>query len=269
MATKTDPLYAAAHRPNAIYNKLSLIMGDITTIEKDDQVRGSISYRYVSSDAVYERVRELLVKYHLALSVSMLDVQEEAVLISEDQKGIRTYKYRTLIQYEYTLLDGETGDTLPVSWWEVSEGRDDKGIRKASTLALKSWLLKLFVIPTSDEVDAPAAPPRARTPNKTKQPKSPGDGKAYTAPADLAPKAQWDPAKIWKDIGDDEKCTAVSILVEKGYDFGKYVWNPLLKATHVNGVQAMGLLGYQKPDEWEGDLRSLLLAIIGKLSDES
>jgi hypothetical protein len=140
-----------------LFKKISIIQGELGAVPKDAQHQQR--YMYHSADAVMGALNPLLTKYSLVIIPSTIPSSDNARVI-EGADGLT----RWLIDYEFTIADGETGAFFVAHW--TSEGvmsvgkaddgtpkADDKSMGKAHTYALKYWLIQLFKISTKDTVD--------------------------------------------------------------------------------------------------------------------
>ena len=139
-----------------LYAKMSTIMGQVSQIDKDSQMKGGqLNYKFVSDAAVFHKMRGLLVEHSIALFASMTAVEQDRIVVGEDKFGNAKDKFHTRARFEFTLVDSETGESHMSTWYAESEDSVDKGVNKCATAALKNWLLKTFIIPTGDDPDAP------------------------------------------------------------------------------------------------------------------
>lgn len=136
-----------------LFSKIATISKELGAVEKDAQ--HAQRYMYHSADAVMGALNPLLAKYKLVIIPSAANPQ---VVLGAD--GLS----RWVIEYEFTIADGETGAFFVAHWTSegiMSVGRDndgtpkadDKSMGKAHTYALKYWLIQLFKISTKDTAD--------------------------------------------------------------------------------------------------------------------
>jgi len=104
------------------------------------------NYDYATSEDVADTVREALAEVGIAFIVSIDNIEREGL--------------KTICDYTFTFVDGDTGEMSASAWkGEAQDGSEkkgigDKGISKATTSAVKYFLLKTFLISTGDEPDA-------------------------------------------------------------------------------------------------------------------
>lgn len=151
-------------KPISLYRKLAAIAGAIGRLGRDGY-NPQLKYKYATPAAVIEAVKPLLAEHNLAIVPQVSAVVKEATG-GKTQSGAD--KVLTRVEMTFLLLDGDSGETLAVPW--VGEGEDwsDKGIAKAQTIALRTFLIQLFQIPSGDEEHDPDA--RQATAPRQQQP---------------------------------------------------------------------------------------------------
>lgn len=130
--------------PRPLVMKMARVMAQVERIPKNGY-NAFHKYDYVMEADLVELVRTKLAEQHIAIFPSVRDVHTEEV------KGGRQANYLTTVVLDITLIDGETGDSVTISW--VGRGADagEKGVYKAYTGAIKYFLMKTFLIPTGDD----------------------------------------------------------------------------------------------------------------------
>lgn len=151
----TDP----ALPPHAsLYRKLAAVAGAIAAVEKDSKNKDQ-GYRYASPASVMSAVKPLLAEHALAIVPHLVEFQE---IDSGQRAGSGKPFIINRVSMHYHILDGESGDELVVPWQgQAGTYGDDKGLAKAQTIALRTFLIQLFQIPAEDpETDPDARDPR-------------------------------------------------------------------------------------------------------------
>lgn len=202
----------------ALATKLSEVMGAIGFIEKKGH-NTAFNYDFVREADVLDAIRKELAHR----KVAFVPYLEESG--SFDQSGKNGALHVAVLRYRFTFYDGDTGASIVAR--VQSEGLDtqDKSSSKALTSAVKSFLLKTFLIPTGDDPDAtepkpaertrpaaaprPTAAPAMRTAPTTPPPPAarppepvPGNGRPAQSHVDLVAQA----SKVWQanaKIGQD------------------------------------------------------------------
>ena len=143
---------------------------------------GKSGYRYISVDKMKANVAPILQKHGLEWKVDFNTPDKAEPLQSLPQHWIIRLDVELIdIDTGYSICDvvyGEAGDTL------------DKGVTKAESYALKTWLAMKFMIadgmdPDAEDTSAPTVPFKPKTPAEQTQviSKTLGQGVAPAAPA--------------------------------------------------------------------------------------
>lgn len=142
-------------QPNraGLYRKIAAVAGAIAAVAKDGY-NPQLKYKYATPATVMEAVKPLLAEQHLAIVPTMSQVVKEPTG-SKTQSGAE--KVLTRVEMIYLILDGESGESLSVPWAGEGEDWSDKGIAKAQTIALRTFLIQLFQIPAEDPDTDPDA----------------------------------------------------------------------------------------------------------------
>lgn len=191
MTTKQadTPTYAS------IYRKLAAVAGSIEAVDKDGKNKDQ-GYRYPTPASVMSAVKPLLNEHKLAIVPHLVEFTE--VDTGQRSQGGKPFIINRVTMH-YHILDGESGEELVVPWQaQAGTYGDDKGLAKAQTIALRTFLIQLFQIPAEDPETDPdardarpsagsyAAPQRAqaRPPQRAEPP--PTNGASYEPPSDEA-----------------------------------------------------------------------------------
>jgi hypothetical protein len=140
--------------------KMVRIMADVTNIEKNAR-NNFHNYQYASDVDVYRAVRQAMVEHNVAVFTKMPQVQQ--------MQG--TKQLHTLAQFVFVLVDADSGEREECEWYGEGDDKNDKGVNKSATAALKYFLLKTFVIPTGDDPDGDE-PPQQSTGSTPPPPRS-------------------------------------------------------------------------------------------------
>lgn len=150
----------------SLYGKLAAVAGAIGSVEKDNKNKDQ-GYRYASPASVMSAVKPLLAAHKLAIVPHLVNFEE----IDSGQRASSGKPFViNRVSMHYHILDGETGDELVIPWQgQAGTYADDKGLAKAQTIALRTFLIQLFQIPTEDpetDPDARDARPPAQQPQR-------------------------------------------------------------------------------------------------------
>lgn len=139
METKTSKTLAS---------KVAKIMGEIDHVEKDgrNQAQG---YDFVSAAAMAHLLRGKLAENKIAL---FSDEQECVDGEFTTAKGgiMHTSRIKTV----YTLVDGDTGESISFGAYASAFDSGDKAIYKAKTASLKYALRQTFIVPDKSDPEA-------------------------------------------------------------------------------------------------------------------
>jgi hypothetical protein len=155
----------STHKPSSLYRKLAAVAGAIGAVEKDGR-NADQKYRYPTPASVFLGVKPLLDQQQLAIVPHLVDFAE----IDSGQKsgGGKPFVLNRVTMH-YHIVDGESGEEMVVPWMaQAGTYGDDKGLAKAQTIALRTFLIQLFQIPAEDpEIDPDA---RDSRPQNERQP---------------------------------------------------------------------------------------------------
>ena len=142
--TDTTVLYTMSEAKPKLYSKISNLRATITKCDwtKDKRMVGIATYPYLSVGKVKQNFAPLFAKTGLEIDMSYGEPKQLEMVETRNSR-----MQHWLIELRVSFVDVETGvRTEPMSYW--GEGTDplDKGLRKAMTAAIKSWLTDLFCI---------------------------------------------------------------------------------------------------------------------------
>lgn len=172
-----------------LYRKKALVMATLERLPKAGYNEQQ-HYPYVTASDVKDAVRQAMSEAGLSLHMTTLHVERMAT-----DKGTRT-----IVDYAISICDSETG-AMETSHWQgigTDYGNDDKGFNKASTQAVKYFLLTTFLGSSfeedrhdsdKDSASRSAAQQRQRTP---RQPAVSGNGDSKKKDGFIVP-AWWNP----------------------------------------------------------------------------
>lgn len=140
-------------RTLGLYQKLADVAAAMGKISKDGR-NAFDKYDYVTAEAVSAALRKELGSRGIAFSPSMVNAVPSEVTTAKG--AINT---RWLVEFRMRFICGETGEVDEAVWFSEAIDRGDKGLNKAATAAVKYYLLKRFLLSSSDEPDADADSP--------------------------------------------------------------------------------------------------------------
>ena len=145
MTTKKTETQEPVAPPTPLATRLVAAMGEIGALNKGGSNTAQ-NYKYVTSEDVLSAVRGALWKHGIFFICGVDSVTRE-----ESRSG---KQYLVTLKMTMVFCCGETGEKMEAPWYAEAADSGDKAINKAQTAAVKYFLLKTFLIPTSDEPDA-------------------------------------------------------------------------------------------------------------------
>lgn len=140
--------------PAGLYRKLAAITAEVGRVEARG-VNDFLKTRYVTEEDILNAVRAQLTDRNICVLPSMGTITE---------RGAKTAKGKdttiTTARFGYTFCDGDTGQTVFCEWAGQGEDGSDKGLTKAGTSSMRTFLLKTFLV-APDDGTGTAGPPVA------------------------------------------------------------------------------------------------------------
>lgn len=197
----------------ALYRKIAAVAGAIEAVEKDGRNKDQ-GYRYATPASVMSAVKPLMAAQSLAIVPCL--VHFEAIDTGQTSRSGTPYILNR-VAMQYLIVDGESGEDMTVPWQaQAGTYGDDKGLAKAQTIALRTFLIQLFQIPAEDpETDPDAAgraperrasydPPRQQPVKPAEKPAAPPNGTPL-------PQSRGDWANALKALWEEEKARGGTI----------------------------------------------------------
>lgn len=131
-----------------LHAKLAEIVAEVSGVEKDG-TNTFHKYSYTSAEAMLRALRGPLAARQIALLPSVTDLAERDITTA----GGKTSTITT-VRVSFTFVDGETGETHVCEWAGQGDDPADKGLGKAYTNAIKTFLREVFLIPQGDDPEA-------------------------------------------------------------------------------------------------------------------
>jgi hypothetical protein len=132
--------------------KMVKIMGAVGNVAKGG-MNSQQGYKFIQSDDVVDAIRIEMVKNNVAVFAKAIGYE-----MTEGTTKSGGVNYHAVVQFEFMLVDADSGETMACTWYGESIDTSDKSFSKAGTSALKYWLLKTFMI-SAGEPDADAETP--------------------------------------------------------------------------------------------------------------
>lgn len=184
-----------------LYAKIAAVAANIQRVEKDGY-NPQLKYKYAKPETIMAALKPLLAEQGLAILPMCVGVTKED---TGGKTSSGSAKVNTRVDMTYIIACGDTGETVSLTWYGEGEDWSDKGIAKAKTIALRTFLIQLFQIPTGDEDLDPDRgqdeQPQRQQPFKQPQrpappaPKSANNGARYEEPPLDEPSVKKAPTK--------------------------------------------------------------------------
>ncbi len=131
-----------------LYAKLAEVVQEVEGVAKSGK-NTFHKYDYTTAEEMLRALRLPLAKRNVVLMPSLIDIGERE--ISTAKGGSSTI---TTVRIRFTLADGDTGETFACDWAGQGDDPADKGLGKAYTNAIKTFLREQFLIPQGDDPEA-------------------------------------------------------------------------------------------------------------------
>jgi hypothetical protein len=136
--TAAKPNRKATKSKLSLISKLAEVQASISNVAKDGYNEFH-KYKYAEEAAIVKACRWELATRHIMIVPSVESVDRTGTL--------------TTITTSYTIYDGESGETITSRWAGTGDDKGDKGLYKANTGSLKTYLCKLLLLPTGDDAE--------------------------------------------------------------------------------------------------------------------
>lgn len=130
--------------PTALLSKLNEIMSEVGQIEKTGK-NTHFGYEFVEKDNVFNEFRSAFAEHDIQPIINVGEDEIDRFTSSDKDRQL------TRVMVELTLVDLESGETL--TYQMPGQGLDgqDKGVSKATGLAVKYLLLNNFLIDSGED----------------------------------------------------------------------------------------------------------------------
>lgn len=145
-STKSAPQSSKA---SSLHIKIAEISGKLETIPKTGY-NSFHKYHYATEGDVMNALRPLLSDAAITIRPSIIGAPQLIDLPTGSGGGRRAL---WLSPMRFIVTDGESGETFADEWWAAAEDGADKGLGKCATSGVKSYVMKLFNIPTGDDIE--------------------------------------------------------------------------------------------------------------------
>lgn len=137
----------------SLFRKLAGVMGEVGHVEAKGY-NEFLGAKYVKEGDLVNAIRDKLASRNVVMIPGTTGTfAERAVKVGKAQKD----SVVVTVGFRYTFCDGDTGETFTTEWAGAGEDPTDKALVMAGTSALRTFLLKTFLV-SSEEQPANAVP---------------------------------------------------------------------------------------------------------------
>src|SRR4051812_47265502 len=126
---------------SSLYTKLAEVMGEVVSVDKDGR-NDFHRYDYASAEQVMRSLRGPLLRRNVVLIPSVVDITEREFLTPKGKTSTLT-----TVRVKFTFVDGDSGESHECEWAGAGDDPADKGLYKAYTGAIKTFLRETFLLP--------------------------------------------------------------------------------------------------------------------------
>lgn len=127
----------------SVYKKIQAVMKEVSYLQKDTKSQG---YTAITHNKVTDAVRDHCAKHGLLM---LPYLKSEEVVDIERQGKSPGVRYRCV--YDFMIVDAESDTKITISVSAHADDFGDKAPGKALSYAMKSAMLKVFMIPSGDD----------------------------------------------------------------------------------------------------------------------
>jgi hypothetical protein len=140
-----SPAASSADRAPGLYAKIAQVVTEVGEVAKTG-TNDFHGYKYVTAETILTALRKPLAEKQVALLSSVTAIEERAYKTSRGNESIIT-----TVHVDFTFVDGATGEMHRCSWAGQGDDPADKGLGKAYTNAIKTFLREQFLLPQGDD----------------------------------------------------------------------------------------------------------------------
>jgi len=135
--------------PSSLHAKVAkVITATVEGVTKDGR-NTFHGYDYTTAETILRAIRNPLAENGLALMPSLDSIEERTIKTAKGGESTITTVWVT-----FKLVDSETGQEAEMRWAGQGDDPADKGLGKAYTNAIKTFLREQFLLPQGDDPEA-------------------------------------------------------------------------------------------------------------------
>lgn len=162
----------------ALYGKIVKVVQAVEGVAKAGH-NDHFNYDYTTAEDILRAIRGPLAEQNVALMPSLSAIEERQYRTSKGNESIIT-----TVHVDFTFADGETGEMFKCSWAGQGDDPADKGLGKAYTNCIKTFLRETFLLPQGDDSEADSSTDARAAERQSSRPRQftrGGDGKPSEA----------------------------------------------------------------------------------------
>jgi len=217
-----------------LYQKINEVMLKVTTVIKDAEIQMSSnrSYLGVSHDAVTSALHLPMAQAGIVLKVEEASCKVDVVESVKAWNGqeTKTKTYHASVSMYLTLINADDPKERETSTFSaIAFDSGDKAIGKATSMAVKTGLLKLFMLESLDQEESRETEgaqykerPKYQEPQKSQQPQAPssqtaGQQSRIANVYSMAKKAGWNQQELEKVLKIGFNAKSINQLNDNQY----------------------------------------------------
>ena len=189
---------------SGLHAKLVRVGQAVTHVEKDGK-NSFHKYLYASASGVLAAIRKPLFAEGVTLTPSVESIDDREYTTAGGKTSVVT-----TVTVKFTFVDAESGEREEHVWAGRGDDNADKGLSKAYTSAVKTFILETFLLPTGDDPEADARTDEraaTRQPAPAPAPQDPPNVAAAIAEAKAAVAAGVEIGPLLATVGAEKKQT--------------------------------------------------------------
>jgi hypothetical protein len=128
----------------SLFTKMAAVMGALTTVKETGKHQQG--YKYATYSDIVTDIRVAMSQNNLALIPVMKAIEKTPIAGKSNGERIKGY-------FDFVLACGDTGAMFTTQWQAEVDSYGDKGINAVATVAEKYFLMRTFLVTSTDDVD--------------------------------------------------------------------------------------------------------------------
>lgn len=162
-----------------LYGKIATVVQQVEEVAKRGH-NDHFNYDYATAEDILKVLRVPLADQNVALMCSLGSIDERAYTTSGGKESVITTAH-----VEFCFVDGDTGEQHRCTWAGQGDDPADKGLGKAYTNAIKTFLRSAFMLPQGDDPEADSRTDERAGDRASSGPRRSGGGSGKPSDAQL------------------------------------------------------------------------------------